>query len=156
MNRHFIVFTGLGLFLIAGLAATRPPAIAIPTKEVTGSEHRYKNLKVLPKDIDEESMDQLMENYARSIGVGCMYCHVKTKPGITPERMDFPSDENPKKAIARDMLRLTAKINKKYFHYSVRYDYTSFTKAPVACRTCHRGYRIPVIKDPYSHPAGSK
>lgn len=144
MKRKFVVFTGLGLFLTAGLAATRPPVSSSPVYLKEGNP-KYKNLKIIPKDISDESMDQLMENYARGIGVTCLYCHATNNLTGSALRMDFASDEKPEKEIARKMMRMTARINKKYFHVTFNYDYATYKIAPINCRTCHRGYRIPVI-----------
>ena len=148
MKRKFIVFTGLGLFLIAGVAATRPPVNPFAAFPDPG-EPNYKNLRIIPKDISELSMDQLMENYSRGIGVTCMYCHATNKKTGSELRMDFASDEKQEKEVARKMMRMTARINKKYFHVTkFNYDYESYRVSPINCRTCHRGSRIPIIKMP--------
>ena len=147
MKRKFIVFTGLGLFLITGMAATRPPLTRSPAAS-DPDEPKYKNLRIIPKDISGESMDQLMENYARSIGVTCLYCHTTNKKQGSELRMDFVSDEKPEKEVARKMMRMTARINKKYFHVTkFDYDYASYLAATINCRTCHRGHPVPAIKD---------
>jgi hypothetical protein len=145
MRRKFIALTALGLFLIGGIAATRPPG-SFSLKDP--DDPRYKNLKIIPKDISDESMGQLMESYARGIGVTCQYCHADNKKSGSERRMDFASDEKPEKEIARKMMRMTARINKKYFHVTkFNYDYDSYRVSPMNCRTCHRGMRIPPIKN---------
>jgi hypothetical protein len=133
MNKKIIVYAGIGLFVFTGISATR-----------SGQEDpKWKNLKVLPKTLDDDQMDRIMNQYKRQIGVGCDYCHTYTKPDVFPKRMDFASDELPAKRIARDMMRMTYKINKKYFGFVNDYGFDSFMKQPVSCRTCHRGLPKP-------------
>src|SRR5579862_6034003 len=61
-----------------------------------------KNLKVLPADVN---IRQTMGGFVASLGVMCTYCHVQG---------DFASDDNPKKNIARAMIRMAADINSKF------------------------------------------
>ena len=104
---------------------------------------KFKNLKVLPKNISKDELDEVMDGFKAGLGVKCGYCHSPMKDN--PKRMDFASDEKPEKETARDMMRMTAKINKKYFHEMK----TKEGKAMVAvsCITCHNGK---------TEPAGSK
>ena len=55
----------------------------------------------------------------------------------------FEKDGRPEKEIARNMMRMTNDINKKYFPFS------GLVKADaiqaVTCATCHRGQPRPVI-----------
>jgi Photosynthetic reaction centre cytochrome C subunit len=87
--------------VVLSLAFTSPP------------ERTFKNLKVLPKNIGEQELDSIMHTYTRGLGVKCEFCHVPT----TDRKTDFISDEKPEKNIARKMMRMTNKINKKYFDY---------------------------------------
>ena len=112
------------------IAASRPPAPPL-----------YKNLKVLPKNITHEEMDKVMHGFTESLGVKCNFCHASQKDN--PRKMDFPSDEKPEKNIARDMMRMTAKINKKFFHYKKTEENPV---APIACMTCHHGNPHPEAK----------
>lgn len=85
----------------------------------------WKNLQVLPKTLTKEEMKRLMKAQARALDVECDYCH---------QVPDMASEENPKKQIARQMIRMQNEINDKWF------------KAPatrVTCATCHRGKPIP-------------
>ncbi|WP_225874592.1 c-type cytochrome [Pedobacter hiemivivus] len=77
-------------------------------------EPKATNLKVLPKNISHDDLDKVMDGFKLALGVKCNYCHSPRKDN--PKKLDFASDENPKKEIARDMMRMTNKINKKYFH----------------------------------------
>ena len=104
---------------------------------------RYKNLKILPKNTTKEEMDSLMHHFSRSLGKKCNFCHAFNEE---QKKMDFASDAKKEKGIARDMWRMTAKLNKKYFDIkdSKRLD----AKLEVTCYTCHRGAEKPETKSP--------
>jgi hypothetical protein len=130
--KKIFVITGLFVFTVAGIAATKP----------SDNDKHYKNLKVLSKDISSEQLERVMYAFERQLGVTCLYCHVNTK-NIVPERVDFASDEKNEKKVAREMLKMTMKINKKYFNITI--DKKLFAKPVVWCKTCHRGYPVPHI-----------
>jgi len=132
MNKK-IIYTCIVVFISAGIAATHVP----PEK------HEWKNLKVIPNNIDEEQMERVMYKYNRQLGVTCIFCHPQTKPGITPIRIDFATDEMPEKITARKMMRMTDKINKKYFGYINDYSFNSLKNSVISCTTCHRGISKP-------------
>ncbi len=55
--------------------------------------------------------------------------------------MDFVSDANEHKGIAREMMKMTTRLNKKYFDVK---DSKSLTaKLEVTCYTCHNGKAEP-------------
>lgn len=132
-------------------AANKIPVIAILLSlTVTGAaltrpdnDKKYKNLKVLAKNIGSNDLERIMYTFERQLGVTCLYCHVTAK-NVIPEKMDFASDEKKEKQVAREMLRMTIKINKKYFDLSL--DKKIITKPVIWCRTCHMGYPIPHIQ----------
>lgn len=123
----------MGLFISAGMATIQKP----PEKDT------WKNLKVMPKNIDEEQMERVMYKYTRQLGVTCIFCHPQTKPGVTPIRIDFATDELPQKRTAREMMRMTDKINRKYFGYKNDYGFNSLHDSVITCTTCHRGISKP-------------
>lgn len=84
-----------------------------------------KNLKVLPA----EGLQPVMQAYRAGLGVMCTYCHVMG---------DLASDENPKKNIARAMIRMVGDINSRF----------PDGKAHVSCYTCHRGETEPKMTPP--------
>ena len=97
-------------------------------------EPLYKNLKVLPRNTTKVQMDSIMKHFAKSLGVKCNFCHVKGDDG---KRLNFPSDENKHKGIARSMIKMTGKINKKFFK-------NPGEEIPeVTCFTCHNGNKHP-------------
>ncbi|QIL41296.1 c-type cytochrome [Pedobacter sp. HDW13] len=101
-------------------------------------EPKAKNLKVLPKNISKEELDKVMDDFKLALGVRCSHCHASMKDN--PRKMDFASDEKPEKETARKMMRMTAKINKKYFHNALQ---EGKTITQIACITCHNGKTEP-------------
>jgi hypothetical protein len=85
-----------------------------------------KNLKILPADVN---IQQTMGAFRTALGVQCTYCHVQG---------DFASDDNPKKNMARNMLRIAADINATF----------PDGKRHVTCYTCHRGEAKPKTEAP--------
>jgi hypothetical protein len=129
MNKKIFIYSGIGLFILGGMAAT-PPLHERPD---------WKHLEVIPKHTDEDQMERIMHQYSKALSVTCSYCHPDTKPGIFPRRVDFASEEKPAKQAARKMMRMTDRINRKYFDSKNNYDVVSFQKQVVTCKTCHRG-----------------
>jgi cytochrome c553 len=125
-NKKITVVVTLLILVLAGIAASKPP------KPI------YKNLKVLPKNISHEDLDKVMDQFKSSLGVRCNFCHAPSKED--PKKMDFASDDKPEKGIARDMMRMTLKLNKKYFDYKPK---DTSSVAAVGCYTCHHGKEHP-------------
>ena len=115
----------VGLFIIAGIAATKPP-----------ETQKYKNLKILPKNISKEDLDKVMDHFKAALGVKCSFCHAPSKD-TAQKWPDFASDEKPEKLIARKMMKMTSKINKKFF--SDNKNEQGVVVPAVECMTCHRG-----------------
>jgi hypothetical protein len=120
----------IGAFLFAGIAATAPPK----------PENPNKNLKVLPKNISHEDLDKVMDGFKAALGVKCNFCHAPSKDSAN-KHLDFASDEKPEKEVARKMMRMTAKINKKFFSYNKTEQ--GAAKTTITCITCHRGKEHP-------------
>ncbi len=99
-------------------------------------EPKFKNLKVLDKNISHDEMEIVMKEFKTALGVKCNFCHAASKTDST--KTDFASDENKHKHVARDMMRMTNRINKKYFK--------EMKEGGVSCFTCHQGQKEP--KDP--------
>src|SRR6476661_7954843 len=99
MKRSLMVTLGFACLVVMSLGFTR-------------DEPKYKNLKVLPKNITKEQMDSVMHHFTASLGVKCNFCHMRNEDTKT---FDFASDENKHKLVARSMMRMTTKINRKYF-----------------------------------------
>lgn len=103
----------------------------------------WKNLKILPKNTTNEQMDSVMHHFAVSLNVGCDFCHVENKAAGT---WDMASDDKKHKLRAREMMKMTDKINDKYFDVTGGKRDLS-TRLMVTCYTCHHGNT-----DPEVHP----
>lgn len=103
----------------------------------------FKNLKVLPKDISDDALDSVMDEFSISLGVHCNFCHAR-KADTTLRGLDFPSDKKEQKNIARNMYKMTAYLNATYFNWknSTRPDTIHY----IVCYTCHRGAHTPDAK----------
>lgn len=104
---------------------------------------RYKNLKILPKDINKQQMDSVMRHFSGSLGVKCGFCHAYNQE---QKSMDFVSDVKKEKNISRDMWRMSAKLNKKYF--DVKNSKELGAKLEVTCFSCHHGAKNPETRAP--------
>jgi hypothetical protein len=124
-GKKTLVAIVVGLFMVAGIAATKPPEAP-----------KYKNLKILPKNISKEDLDKVMDKFKVALGVKCSFCHAPSKDS-TQKWPDFASDDKPEKNIARSMMKMTTKINKKFF--SENKNEQGVTVPAVECMTCHRG-----------------
>ena len=81
------------------------------------------NLKVLKVATGGEVV-QIMHTFTAGLGVQCIYCHVQG---------NYASDENPKKEVARQMIKMSQVINANFPDGKMR----------VTCYTCHRGEAEP-------------
>jgi hypothetical protein len=111
-------------------------ASAITGLSFTVQEDGFKNLKVLSKKTTHDEMEVIMKSFSRSLGVKCNFCHTPTADG---KHLDFASDANKHKDVARGMIKMTAKINKKFFKEMPN---------SVTCNTCHNGKEEPASKLP--------
>lgn len=114
---------------------------------------KYKNLKILPKDITHEQMDSVMHHYTASLNVRCNFCHIRNEE---KKEWDWASDDNKHKLVAREMMKMTNKLNDKYFPYAGKAKELS-TALTVTCYTCHHGAAEPATKAPHvERPAGPR
>ncbi len=130
-----------GILILAGATALSLAAASVgQTPPVVAKPSQYRNLKVLPPEIPQERLLSIMRNYTASLGVKCTFCHV----GVEGKRetMDFASDANKHKLIARTMMTMTRRINEQDLGV------TDFTKSKVTCYTCHRGAARPLTAAP--------
>lgn len=106
------------------------------TSKSVQENNKPKNLKVLSKNISDEELTKVMRGFNAALGVKCGYCHAPKSNG--EKGMDFASDSNPKKNMAREMMKMTKKINKKYF----KDEHQGLLKN-ISCETCHNGQAQP-------------
>jgi hypothetical protein len=131
MKNKMIIMVGLVAFVLIGIAASQPP-----------SKKYERNLKVLPKDISDADLDSIMDTYSKQLNVACEFCHANSKSN--PQDLDYASDDKPEKEITRQMMRMTAAINKDFFNYTLIYK--AGEKMAVSCFTCHDGFARPELK----------
>lgn len=122
----FVLFALTVLIISAAFTTFDPP--------------KYKNLKILPKDISEKAMDSIMQHYSISLGVTCNFCHVHN---TLRDTWDMASDANHHKIISRKMMLMTDGINAKYFP-SEKGAKDEQPIQTITCFTCHKGEVIPV------------
>jgi len=128
--KKILVALLIGAFLFVGIAATTPPP----------PERPNKNLKILPKNISHEDLDKIMDSFKAALGVKCNFCHAASQDTAN-HHLDFASDAKPEKSIARKMMRMTTKINKKFF--GDEKDEQGNRVNLVSCVTCHHGKERP-------------
>jgi tetratricopeptide (TPR) repeat protein len=99
----------------------------------------FTNLKVLPRDINRDSLVALMGRFTRALGVRCTYCHVgeENRPLST---YNFAADDKPTKRTARVMLQMVHHINEEHLAEVEKRVQPPVT---VECATCHRGTTTP-------------
>lgn len=97
------------------------------------------NIQVLPKDWPGSRLQPVMTGFTRALGVRCSYCH-KGEEGKPLSTYDFPSDENPNKERAREMLRMLGSIN----DHLKKIQPTGDKRVNMWCDTCHRGRPRPM------------
>lgn len=123
---------GLALLAVAGLLLAGSAALA--------DEHKgFKNLKVLPKDISEDQLDEYMHKFTQALGVRCNYCHVG-EDGKPFSEWDFAADTKAPKETTRLMMQMTGDLNQKWVS-QVKSDRPAPTR--VGCATCHHGKPVP-------------
>ena len=143
ISKKLTITAGLFGVMALGIAAS------LPQQPQKGPPPKAVNLKVLPKNISHHDLDKTMEMWATSLGVHCNFCHARNEQ---TNKMDFPSDAKPEKTIARHMLQMTAKINKKFFK-AEKDSLGMVMERSVNCYTCHRGSEEPATAPPAGQPA---
>ena len=112
-----------------------------------------RNNKVLPRNTNSEQLRETMRGFAISLGVRCTFCHTGTEQMPLAER-DFTSDANPRKNVARRMIRMVARLNRELPSFAG-------PTAHVTCYTCHRGSATPAtiapmpVRPPGAVPPGA-
>ncbi|HYE96144.1 MAG TPA: c-type cytochrome [Rubricoccaceae bacterium] len=130
----------------AGVPAPATPASS-PTAAAADTSGGFENLEVLPDSISHDRLMAVMQGFGRALGVRCTFCHARGAEGEPP---DFPSDANPHKDVARDMMRMTAELNR-----DILPDIEGLHNPRVTCWTCHRGEPQPQTSAPAPEEGGS-
>lgn len=86
---------------------------------------KFKNIKVL-SEMPAAELGKVMNIMTASLGRDCKMCHVSNSG-------DFEKDDNEHKQVAREMITMTAEINRLHFK----------GEQVVSCNTCHNGRPVP-------------
>lgn len=124
INKKLFITLGLTGLIVFGALASLPP-----------EPEKFKNLKVLPKNISHDQLEKVMRQWSQALGVRCNFCHAQDKA----------DDSKPEKLMAREMFKMTAKINSKYFK-AKKDSLGMMAQTGIACITCHRGTGHPDVK----------
>ncbi|RBL92517.1 c-type cytochrome [Chitinophaga flava] len=128
------------------VAAALTAAVTLCSLALPQENEKPKNLKILPKDISHDELISTMRSFNTALGVKCNFCHAQQKDD--PKKLDFASDDNQHKDVAREMMKMTKRINKKFFKNS--------DVMTVSCYTCHHGNEEPKSKpDAAAAPAAA-
>jgi tetratricopeptide (TPR) repeat protein len=100
---------------------------------------KAKNLDVLPADTPPAQLRAAMMGFTRALGVRCTHCHVGEE-GKPLSTYDFASDANPKKDVARGMMRMVGAIGTQLEAIQP----AKTERVLVSCATCHRGRPLPL------------
>lgn len=98
-----------------------------------------QNLQVLPKEMTRQQVSALMRTFTAGLGVECSHCH-------TGGQADRAKDDNPKKAVARKMIKMMMAINSDFVKDVGEPAPAGQNK--VTCYTCHRGSLKPLTAPP--------
>lgn len=110
-------------------AGQSQPSVAPPVGKQTAGEY-YKNVTTSTlKVLTPSDFLGAMGVMTAALGYDCSNCH----PGAGTDAMDWITDSNPKKVMARRMVEMVAKIDKENFGGA----------AQVTCFTCHHGLDQP-------------
>lgn len=92
----------------------------------------YENVQVLG-NLNEEQFNRTMAAITEWVSpeAGCNYCHVEDADG----NVNFASDDNYAKVVARRMFQMTQTVNEKWQSH--------VKNVGVTCYTCHRGKPVP-------------
>ena len=108
--------------LTLALAASTLALACVGTLTADGGSSDLTNVQVLTHVTSKSEMRAVMKVQAGSLGVKCTHCHVPGK---------FALDDKKEKLRAREMLKMTAELNAKWF--------PDEEEPRVTCWTCHRG-----------------
>ncbi|MEK6451907.1 MULTISPECIES: c-type cytochrome [Myroides] len=129
-TRNLFTLSFFLILSVALLAFTNDTEI----KESNVTKSEWKNLKVLPQDISNDSLKSLMRGYNDALGVKCSHCHTAIEG---TDKLDFADDSKKEKEIARKMILMTRKINADNFNWENHPNPELINV--VNCTMCHRG-----------------
>jgi hypothetical protein len=126
-----LALSAAAIALAGSVALAQPAATPPPPPE--------RNLQVLPRDIPQRELINIMQSFNRALGVECSYCHVAG---------NFASDASGHKNITRGMLIMTQRLNRELLP-----EIQGLGDPQVSCFTCHRGSTQPATAPGAQQPA---
>jgi hypothetical protein len=129
------------LFLVVLVLAAYAP-VPKGAGEAPAADTNHVNLQVFPQDIPHDRLIEAMRGFTRALGVRCDHCHVRGDDG----EMAFPSDANPHKEVAREMMRMNQRLNTELLASIEGLHEADGWR--VTCWTCHRGETTPATRWP--------
>ena len=138
------------LVLAVNMVAQGPEGLPSDVNSGPRSFPAPTNLKVLPKEMTGQQVDDLMEQWRAALGARCDSCHAEDRENTSPDGgvlLKFADDSKPMKRVARVMYQMTEEINTKYVAQ------IEGSGVPVTCGTCHRGHLGP---EPFLIPSDAK
>jgi Photosynthetic reaction centre cytochrome C subunit len=137
-----LILFPLALIACAVLTTASPPAHSQRSTDAASSQTASapSNLKVLPGNLTESQVRDIMEQWESDLGTDCSTCHVKNPNDLAPNgrpRFNFAADLKQEKATARVMYTMVQEINGKFLAQVPN------SGLPVTCGTCHRGHLSP-------------
>jgi len=124
----------IGTSLLLTLAFIITSSITVGAESPQGE----RNLKILPKEISQDQLTEVMKSFTKALGVQCDFCHVGEGPDLSTYK--FASDSKKHKQSARTMLQMVRSINQDFLP-NVAHDEDHTPE--VTCNTCHRGMKMP-------------
>ena len=151
-----VLFCGV-IVTAAGQAPTPPPPPGAPAQPPAAEAAvpewlppEFKNLKILPKDIEPKQLMVVMRGFTQAMGVRCSYCHVAGPDASDMSSYKFDSDRKEHKETTRAMLKYTDAVNES-FPKGVGEE-PKAGELRVTCYTCHQGQREPPTRKPDGPP----
>ena len=117
-----------------------------PAGRAGGGGRGFTNLKVLPADIAQPQLIQIMQGFEGALGVTCEHCHVYFGPGNAMNNL--AADDKQAKKTARVMLLMARDANAKLIASAADLGKPAASITPVMCGTCHRGKAVPDYVQP--------
>ncbi len=99
-----------------------------------------KNLQVIPDTVKGSQLRQIMRRFSFALGEQCSYCHARAEDG---DGLDFESDANDRKRVAREMIKLVRHVNQ--VSASLYPDNPDHQPTSFVCTSCHRGQANPFL-----------
>lgn len=142
-----IAIGSLAVVCTAGLMWNRPAAAQDAAVNQKTAGQFFKNVTTSTlQGLTPSDFLASMGVMSAALGYDCSNCH----PGAGTDQMDWATDSNPKKRMARRMVEMVAAINRQHFGGAEK----------ITCWSCHHGLDDPAssiaLDRLYSEPSGER